>query len=358
MSASLKAAQAAPDAASAPLVETRRLSKHYAVRSGLARRLRRRPAEALRAVDDVSLRIEHGETLGLVGESGSGKSTLGRLLLQLERPTAGEILYEGRDLGASGERDRRGLRKKVQVVFQDPYSSLNPTMSVRQTLEEVLAVHRLCPPRLREQRVGELLETVGLSADMAGRRPHQFSGGQRQRIGIARALAVEPEFIVADEAVSALDVSVQAQVLNLMVRLQEELGLTYLFIAHNLAVMRHVSQRVAVMYLGRIVEQAPTPELFRQPLHPYTQALMRAAPRPVARRKSLEPVLRGDIPNPITPPSGCHFHPRCPFAMPVCREQYPLPRAVAPGRSVACHLYRDGSTDVQPAPGDGASAAA
>jgi peptide/nickel transport system ATP-binding protein len=339
----------APAATEVPLVETRHLSKHYAVGGGIARSLRRLPPEALRAVDDVSLRIEHGQTLGLVGESGSGKSTFGRLLLQLEKPTSGEILYEGSAIAGDG-RALRELRKRIQVVFQDPYSSLNPTMTVRQMLAEVLAVHRICPASERDRRIGELLETVGLGPEMADRRPHQFSGGQRQRIGIARALAVEPEFVVADEAVSALDVSVQAQVLNLMVRLQEELGLTYLFIAHNLAVMRHVSQRVAVMYLGRIVEQAPTPELFREPLHPYTQALMRAAPKPVARRKSLEPVLSGDMPNPITPPSGCHFHPRCPFAMPVCVEEYPAPRQVAPGRSVACHLYADGSTERVAAP--------
>jgi oligopeptide/dipeptide ABC transporter ATP-binding protein len=322
------------------LLETRGVSKHYSAGAGLARSLSRRPAEVLRAVDDVSVRIDRGETLGLVGESGSGKSTLGRLVLQLEPPTSGDILYEGRSVLGQKARETRELRKRIQVVFQDPYSSLNPTMTVRQTLEEVLKVHRLAPAGSRRERVEELLETVGLPSAAAERKPHQFSGGQRQRIGIARALAVEPEFIVADEAVSALDVSVQAQVLNLMVKLQDELGLTYLFIAHNLAVMRHISRNVAVMYLGRIVEHSLTADLFREPLHPYTQALMKAAPQPVARRKSITPALTGDMPNPISPPAGCHFHPRCPHAMDVCRSVYPSTRVVQ-GRSVACHLYPD-----------------
>ena len=320
------------------LLEIRHVSKHYAAGGGLGRSLGRRPAEVLRAVDDVSVRIERGETLGLVGESGSGKSTLGRLVLQLEPPTSGDILYAGQSVLGRRARETRELRKRIQVVFQDPYSSLNPTMTVRQTLEEVLKVHRLAPRDLRRDRVEELLDTVGLPAAAADRKPHQFSGGQRQRIGIARALAVEPEFIVADEAVSALDVSVQAQVLNLMTRLQDELGLTYLFIAHNLAVMRHISRNVAVMYLGRIVEHSPTTDLCREPLHPYTQALMKAAPAPVARRKSITPALTGDMPNPISPPTGCHFHPRCPHAMDVCRSVYPATRVIQ-GRRVACHLY-------------------
>jgi len=321
------------------LLEIRNVSKHYAAGRGLGRSLGRRPAEVLRAVDDVSVRIERGETLGLVGESGSGKSTLGRLVLQLEPPTSGDILYAGQSVLGRRARETRELRKRIQVVFQDPYSSLNPTMTVRQTLEEVLKVHRLAPRDLRRDRVEELLDTVGLPAAAADRKPHQFSGGQRQRIGIARALAVEPEFIVADEAVSALDVSVQAQVLNLMTRLQDELGLTYLFIAHNLAVMRHISRNVAVMYLGRIVEHSPTADLFREPLHPYTQALMKAAPAPVARRKSITPALTGDMPNPISPPTGCHFHPRCPHAMDVCRRDAPVMKEVAPGHFAACHLH-------------------
>jgi len=323
----------------APLLETRHVSKYYAAGGGVLHALGRGAPEVLRAVDDVSVRIERGETLGLVGESGSGKSTLGRLVLQLEPPTSGEIFYDGQSVLGRRARETRDLRKRIQVVFQDPYSSLNPTMTVRQTLEEVLKVHRLAPKAGRRDRVEELLETVGLAPGSADRKPHQFSGGQRQRIGIARALAVEPEFIVADEAVSALDVSVQAQVLNLMVRLQDQLGLTYLFIAHNLAVMRHISRNVAVMYLGRIVEHSPTADLFREPLHPYTQALMKAAPSPIARRKSIQPALTGEMPNPISPPSGCHFHPRCPHVMDVCRVTYPAARLVGGHRSVACHLY-------------------
>jgi oligopeptide/dipeptide ABC transporter ATP-binding protein len=323
------------------LLETRHVSKHYAAGKGVLQALGRGTPEVLRAVDDVSVRIERGETLGLVGESGSGKSTLGRLVLQLEPPTSGDILYDGQSVLGRRARETRELRKRIQVVFQDPYSSLNPTMTVRQMLEEVLKVHKLAPRAGRRDRVEELLETVGLAPGSADRKPHQFSGGQRQRIGIARALAVEPEFIIADEAVSALDVSVQAQVLNLMVRLQDQLGLTYLFIAHNLAVMRHISRNVAVMYLGRIVEHSPTADLFREPLHPYTQALMKAAPAPVARRKSIQPALTGDMPNPISPPAGCHFHPRCPHAMDVCRVTYPATRVVGGHRSVACHLYPD-----------------
>ena len=322
----------------APLVETRSLTKHFPVRGGVARRLRGHRPGAIVAVEDVSLAIRRGETVGLVGESGSGKSTFGRLLLQLYRPTAGDILFEGRSVLGQSERRTRELRKRIQVIFQDPYSSLNPTMTVRQMLNEVLSVHRIVPKEIRDARVTELLERVGLAPEFAGRRPHQFSGGQRQRIGIARALAVEPEFIVADEAVSALDVSVRAQVLNLMMRLQEELGLTYLFISHDLTVMRHISEHVAVMYLGRVVELSPTETLFAEPLHPYAQALLKAAPTPKPRRKEITPAVSGDIPSPIDRPSGCHFHPRCKFAMPICRTEYPALRRVG-GSVVACHLY-------------------
>jgi len=322
-----------------PLVETRHLTKEFPVGSSLVRVVTRKPRETLVAVDDVSLSIERGETLGVVGESGSGKSTLGRLLLQLERPTSGDILFEGTSIVGAKGNDRRRLRKRVQVVFQDPYSSLNPTMSVRQTLNEVLAVHKIGTKDARAARIDDLLERVGLSPTLANRRPRQFSGGQRQRIGIARALAVEPDFVVADEAVSALDVSIQAQVLNLLMRLQDDLGLTYLFISHNLSVAQHISNSIAVMYLGRIVETAPTDELFREPLHPYTQALFKAAPKPVPRRKTATPAITGDIPNPIDRPRGCHFHPRCPFAMDICREEYPAAREPAPSRMVKCHLY-------------------
>jgi len=326
----------------APLLEARHVSKSFVLADGFVRRLRGRAVETLTAVDDVSLTVDKGETVALVGESGCGKSTFGRLLLRLYEPTGGEILHNGVNILKSDARATRELRTKIQVVFQDPYSSLNPTMTIGRAIEEVLSVHNVRPPEQRRARVGELLEMVGLAPDMAARRPHQFSGGQRQRVGIARALAVEPDFIVADEAVSALDVSVQAQVLNLMMRLQEELGLTYLFIAHNLGVVKHISQRVAVMYLGRIVEVGPTDELFDKPLHPYTQALLRAVPKPIPRRKELTPALTGDPPNPIDRPRGCHFHPRCPHAMPICREEYPVVRMVSPGRTVACHLYAEG----------------
>jgi ABC-type oligopeptide transport system ATPase subunit len=287
-----------------PLVETRGLTKEFGVGSGVTHFLTRKPRESLVAVDDVSLSIQRGETLGVVGESGSGKSTLGRLLLQLERPTSGEILFDGASIIDARGEERRRLRKRVQVVFQDPYSSLNPTMTVRQTLSEVLAVHKIGTKESRPARIDDLLERVGLSPTLANRRPRQFSGGQRQRIGIARALAVEPDFVVADEAVSALDVSIQAQVLNLLMRLQDDLGLTYLFISHNLSVARHISNSIAVMYLGRIVELAPTEALFAEPLHPYTQALFRAAPKPIPRRNTITPVITGDIPNPIDRPRG------------------------------------------------------
>jgi len=324
-----------------PLLEARHVSKSFVLADGFVRRLRGRAPETLTAVDDVSLTVYKGETVALVGESGCGKSTFGRLLLRLYEPTAGEILHNGVNILNHDARATRELRTKIQVVFQDPYSSLNPTMTVGKAISEVLSVHKICPPEKRRERVGELLQMVGLAPDMAERRPHQFSGGQRQRVGIARALAVEPDFIVADEAVSALDVSVQAQVLNVMMRLQEDLGLTYLFIAHNLGVVKHISQRVAVMYLGRIVEVASTGDLFDEPLHPYTQALLRAVPKPVPRRKELTPALAGDPPNPIDRPRGCHFHPRCPHAMPICRDEYPAPRAVGPHRTVACHLYAE-----------------
>ncbi len=333
----------ADSAIAPPLLEARNVSKYFVVSDNLVRRLRGKPAETLKAVDGVSLAIQRGETLGLVGESGCGKSTFGRVLLRLYEPTSGEVYHNGINIMGHDARATRELRTKIQVVFQDPYSSLNPTMTVRQMLSEVLTVHKVVPPAERAARIGALLVMVGLSRDMADRKPHQFSGGQRQRLGIARALAVRPDFIVADEAVSALDVSVQAQVLNLMMRLQEDLGLTYLFIAHNLGVVRHISRRVAVMYLGRIVELASTTELFDEPLHPYTKALLRAVPKPVPGRKSTAPALEGDPPNPINRPDGCHFHPRCPFVMPICREQFPSLRRQPSGRVVACHLY-EGAT--------------
>ena len=332
-------------AATTPLVEARGVSKEFVLPDSLVRRLRKMPRPTLKAVDEVSLTINRGETIGLVGESGCGKSTFGRLLLRLYEPTRGEIFHNGVNILAHDARATRELRTKIQVVFQDPYSSLNPSMKVRQMLEEVLKVHKVCPPEERKERVGALLEMVGLSREMAERKPHQFSGGQRQRVGIARALAVGPDFIVADEAVSALDVSVQAQVLNLLMRLQDELGLTYLFIAHNLGVVHHISQRVAVMYLGKIVELAPTDDLFREPLHPYTKALLRAVPKLVPRHETTTPALEGDLPSPVNRPRGCHFHPRCPYTMQICMEEYPVERQVSPGRKVACHLYpKEGSS--------------
>jgi oligopeptide/dipeptide ABC transporter ATP-binding protein len=322
-----------------PLLEIEGLTKRYELPSNVLRRSTGKRREAIQAVRDVSLSISPGETVGLVGESGCGKSTLARLLVHLEPPTAGRIVYEGMNLLDQDSKTVRQFRRKIQIVFQDPYSSLNPRMSVGRALREVLAVHKLCPREQRQQRAGELLRRVGLSPDMMDRRPREFSGGQRQRIGIARALAVEPNFIVADEPLSALDVSVQAQVLNLMMRLQEEMNLTYLFISHNLGVIRHISQRVAIMYLGRLVEVAPTTRLFESPLHPYTQALLRAVPSLNPDEISENVAVEGDIPNAINPPSGCHFHPRCPFAMPICRERYPAMRTAALGHTVACHLY-------------------
>ncbi|MGO8956840.1 MAG: ABC transporter ATP-binding protein [Streptosporangiaceae bacterium] len=318
-----------------PIVETREVSRHFSAgRDALARHRR-----VLKAVDGVSLSIRRGETLALVGETGSGKTTFGRLLLGLYQPTSGDILYRGASILDRKSEAARSVRRQIQGVFQDPYSSLNPTMTVGQLLTEVLQVHRVVPREDRARRVDELLTTVGLSPAQAGRRPHAFSGGERQRIGIARALAVEPEVVIADEPLSALDVSIQAQVLNLMIRLQDERGLTYLFVTHDLDVARHISQRTAVLYLGRVVEIAPTAEIFAEPLHPYTAALVRAAPRLSTQRKAMKPTLTGDIPNAMDRPSGCHFHPRCPRVMDVCRVQEPVLLELGGGRSVACHLH-------------------
>jgi peptide/nickel transport system ATP-binding protein len=323
-------------AADGPIIETLDVAKHFSTGAKV-------PGQAakptLKAVDGVSLAIRRGETLALVGETGSGKTTFGRLLLGLYRPTSGDIRYRGTSILDRKSPAARDVRRQVQGVFQDPYSSLNPTMTIGQSLAEVLKVHRVVDRRERAARVAELLSTVGLSASQAARRPYAFSGGERQRIGIARALAVQPEVVIADEPLSALDVSIQAQVLNLMIRLQEERGLTYLFVTHDLDIARLISQRTAVLYLGRVVEQGPTATLFAEPLHPYTQALVRAAPRLTTRRKTTKPALTGDIPNAIDRPSGCHFHPRCPMAMPVCREREPAVVQLDPGRSVSCHLY-------------------
>ena len=309
------------------LVQVRDLVKHFPVEGS---------DDVVRAVDGVSFEIFRGETLGLVGESGCGKSTVGRCLLRLIEPSAGEIEFEGRDVVTMGKSALRELRREMQIVFQDPYASLNPRMKVRDIVGEPLVIHKIGTKQERRERVASLLTKVGLDPDYGNRYPHEFSGGQRQRIGVARTLALNPKLIVADEPVSALDVSVQAQVVNLFQDLQKEFGLTYLFISHGLAVVEHISTRVAVMYLGRIVEVASGAELYRNPRHPYTEALLSAIPVPDPRQKRSRIVLRGDVPTPINPPSGCRFRTRCPIAIDACAAVDPELREVAPGHTVAC----------------------
>jgi oligopeptide transport system ATP-binding protein len=319
------------------LVELDDLKIYFPIKSGLV--LDRHVGD-IKAVDGVSLGIQRGETLGLVGESGCGKSTVGRAILRLYEPTAGTIKFDGQDITKLGEAELRPLRRRMQMVFQDPYASLNPRHSVSRMVGEPMRVHGLAGRRAANARVRELLETVGLPADAASRYPHEFSGGQRQRIGVARALAVNPDFIVADEPVSALDVSIQAQIINLLEDLQAELGLTYLFIAHDLAVVRHISDRVAVMYLGKIVEIADRRQLYENPLHPYTNALLAAVPipDPVLEERRARTVLSGEVPSPLNPPSGCVFHPRCPIAVERCRGEVPPLREITPGHWAACLL--------------------
>jgi oligopeptide transport system ATP-binding protein len=319
--------------AATPLLEVRRLKTWFDAGSGVFSRGK----SYVKAVDDVSFSIGAGEVLGLVGESGSGKTTVGRTILRLIDPTEGEIIFKGGDIAAVPQSALRRYRREAQPIFQDPFASLNPRMRVEEIVAEPLIVHGIGSGRAdRRARVAEILRLVGLSAEHMGRYPHEFSGGQRQRIGIARALAAGPEFIVADEPVSALDVSIQAQVVNLLHDLKRRLGLTLLFIAHDLAVVEYISDRIVVMYLGRVMESAPARELCRAPKHPYTEALLSAVPVPDPDRKGKRIVLQGDIPSPINPPSGCVFRTRCPYAIAACAERVPEPREVAPGHVKAC----------------------
>lgn len=329
-------------AVAAPLLELRGVSKRFVSRLDLAGRIARKLGARLvettvHAVDEVNLAVREGEVVGLVGESGCGKSTLGRMVARILPPTSGERLWKGRPYSEFDAADARRERLAVQMIFQDPYASLNPRMRIADIIGEAPRVHGLVPPAQSGEYVAEVLKRVGMDASLMRRFPHQFSGGQRSRIGIARALAVKPRFLVCDEAVAALDVSIQAQVLNLFIRLREELALTYLFISHDLGVIRHVSDRVVVMYLGRVVESGPTAELYERPNHPYTEALIAEVPRVDARRRAYVPV-RGEIPSPLAPPSGCHFHPRCPKAFARCQAETPRLREIAPGRHSACHL--------------------
>jgi peptide/nickel transport system ATP-binding protein/oligopeptide transport system ATP-binding protein len=316
------------------LVQVNNLKKYFPVRAGIMQRV---VANVL-AVDDVSFEIQKGETLGLVGESGCGKTTVGRTMLRLIEPTAGSAIYNGQDIFRLKPRELKAIRRDMQIIFQDPYASLDPRVPIGESVMEGLHIHQIGTPAERVEIMLETLKKVGLETYHARRFPHEFSGGQRQRIGIARALALRPKFIVCDEPVSALDVSIQSQVLNILKDLQQEFGLTYLFIAHNLSVVEHISDRVAVMYLGKMAELADRDELYRSPLHPYTQALMSAIPvaDPKLKRKRL--ILKGDVPSPLRPPSGCRFHPRCPIAQKICSEQEPEFRELKPGHFAACHF--------------------
>ncbi len=315
-----------------PLLDIRHLKKYFPIRGGVFSRV----VANVKAVEEVSFTVKPGEVVGLVGESGSGKTTVGRALLRLIEPTSGEIFFKGVDLARLPRAQMRAYRKQMQIIFQDPYASLNPRMTVGAIIGEALRIHRLAQGRARDERVAELMERVGLSPSHMRRYPHEFSGGQRQRVGIARALAVDPAFIVADEPVSALDVSIQAQVVNLLQDLKEDLGLALLFIAHDLAVVEYISDTVIVMYLGRIMEKAPAKELYANPIHPYTEALLSAIPTPDPTVKRARILLRGDIPSPIDPPSGCVFRTRCPLAIEECKHIVPPLEEVAPGHFKAC----------------------
>jgi len=316
------------------LIEVRNLKKWFRAGSAFGG-----GKQVVRAVDDVSFTIARREILGLVGESGCGKTTCGKVILRIHEPTSGKILYDSQDIAALKRRELIRVKQRMMIIYQDPYGSLDPRMTIGRAIAEPMEVHRTLPKTERRQRVMSLMDKVGLSPDQISRFPHEFSGGQRQRIGIARALATNPEFVVADESVSALDVSIQAQIINLLKDLQEEFGLTMLFIAHDLSVIKHISDRVAVMYLGKIVETAPKTELFAAPKHPYTEALLSAIPIPDPRKRKKGQILMGDVPSPVNPPPGCRFHTRCPHVMPICKETEPRMIDLDDTHRVACHLY-------------------
>ncbi|MBD1370889.1 dipeptide ABC transporter ATP-binding protein [Hazenella sp. IB182357] len=317
------------------LLTVKNLSKHFPIKGGVFRRT----VGQVKAVDNISFSVNKGETFGLVGESGCGKSTTGRTLIRLLEPTAGEVLFEGKDIARLARKEMQAVRRDLQMVFQDPYASLNPQMTVGELIEEPMKVHGLYNKQERQKRVKKMMDLVGLNAQYITRYPHEFSGGQRQRIGIARALSLEPKLIIADEPVSALDVSIQSQVVNLMDDLQKELDLTYIFIAHDLSVIKHISDRVGVMYLGRMAEIAPKQKIYDQPLHPYTKALLSAVPVPDPKVKKERIILSGDVPSPSNPPSGCAFHPRCPKAFARCKTERPQLLDIGEEHFVACHLY-------------------